>query len=187
MEENNKKNHEETTQDPGETMAEEELQEETVLEETVSDQPTDPEKEIAELKDRYMRLNAEYMNFKKRTEKEKADIYKYASERFFKDLLPVIDNIERALGSIEGADDHKAVVEGVNLIKKSFDDFLEKSGVKVIEAVGTPFDPTLHHAVMTAVDDSVEDETVIDTFQVGYTLNDKVIRPSMVKVSKKSE
>lgn len=155
--------------------------------ETPEAQEPDPKQEMEELQDRFMRLNAEFVNFKKRTEKEKSDIYKYASERFFKDLLPVIDNIDRALGAIEGAKDHTAVVEGVNLVKKSFDDFLEKSGVKMIEAEGKPFDPQMHHAVMTEVNEDVEDETVLDIFQVGYTLNEKVIRPAMVKVSKKSE
>jgi molecular chaperone GrpE len=140
---------------------------------------------IEALNDRYLRLNAEYLNFKKRTDKEKIDIHKYANEKFFMELLPVIDNIERALKAIEDADDHKTVVEGVNMIKKSFDDFLSKNGVSAIKAVNESFDPNRHHAVMTEENDEVEDETVLSELQVGYTLNDKVIRPSMVKVSKK--
>ena len=136
--------------------------------------------------DKFLRLNAEFMNFKKRTEKEKNDIYKYANEKLMVELLPVIDNIERALHSIEDADNHKAVVEGVNLIKTNFDEFLKKNGVEAINAKGEIFDPNLHHAVMTEETDDVEDDIVIDEFQVGSKLNDKVIRPSMVKVSKKN-
>jgi molecular chaperone GrpE len=168
----------------------EEIEAEEVVEEIEAEEVVievvDTEKQLSEMTDKFMRLNAEFMNFKKRTEKEKADIYKYANEKLFMELLPVIDNIGRALDSIEGADDHKLVLEGVNLVKKSFDDFLEKNGVKVIDAVGKPFDPMQHHAVMTEENDECDDETVLDAFQVGYTLNEKVIRPSMVKVSKKS-
>ena len=163
-----------------------EIVEEAAEEVEETEEAVDLEKQLAEMTNKFMRLNAEFMNFKKRTEKEKADIYKYANEKLFMQLLPVIDNIERALDSIEGADDHKLVLEGVNLIKKSFDEFLDKNGVKVIDAVGKPFDPTKHHAVMTEENDEFDDETVLDAFQVGYTLNEKVIRPSMVKVSKKS-
>ncbi|OPL07786.1 MAG: hypothetical protein AVO33_00085 [delta proteobacterium ML8_F1] len=163
------------------------LEEETEAGQKEAPQENEEEEAAVEaLNDRYLRLNAEYLNFKKRTEKEKTDIHKYANERFFMELLPVIDNIERALQAIEAAEDHKTVVEGVNMIKKSFDDFLSKNGVAVIKAVNEPFDPTKHHAVMTEENDEVEDETVLAELQVGYTLNDKVIRPSMVKVSKKS-
>ena len=138
------------------------------------------------INDKFLRLNAEFMNFKKRTEKEKSDIYKYANEKLMVDLLPVIDNIARAISSIEGTDDHKLVLEGVNLIKNNFDEFLKKNGVEAIDAKGEKFDPNLHHAVMTEENDELEDDTVIDEFQIGYKLNDKVIRPSMVKVSKKT-
>ena len=103
------------------------------------------------------------------------------------ELLPVIDNIDRALDSIEGAKDHKAIIDGVNMIKNNFDEFLKKNGVKKIDAIGKPFDPTFHHAVMTEENDEYDDEIVIDEFQVGYKLKEKVIRPTMVKVSKKSE
>ena len=147
----------------------------------------DFEKQFEGMQEKFVRLNAEFMNFKKRTDKEKSDIYKYANEKLFVELLPVIDNIDRALASISDAQEHQGVVEGVNMIKKSFDEFLDKSGVKVIEAVGNPFNPNVHHAVMTETNDEHDDETVIDELQVGYTLNEKVIRPSMVKVSKKSE
>lgn len=161
----------------------EEVEEIEVVEEV---EIVDYEKQFNIASDKFIRLNAEFMNYKKRTEKEKSDIYKYANEKFIMELLPVIDNIDRALDSIEAADDHKAVIEGVNLIKKNFDDFVKKNGVEVIEAIGKPFDPSIHHAVMTEANDEVEEDTVIDEFQVGYTLNSKVIRPSMVKVSKKS-
>jgi len=145
----------------------------------------DDKQMIIELNDKFLRLNAEFSNFKKRTEKEKSDIYKYANERLIMSLLPVVDNMNRALLSIEEAKDHKLVVEGVNLVKKSFDDFLTKNGVEIIKAIGEKFDPLFHHAIMVEENEEVEDETIIDEFERGYKLNNKVIRPSMVKVSKK--
>ncbi|MCD6434928.1 MAG: nucleotide exchange factor GrpE [Clostridiales bacterium] len=172
-----------------EEVLEETKEEEEVLEETkeeVVEEEINWEEKYNESNDKFLRLNAEFMNFKKRTEKEKSDIYKYANEKLMVDLLPVIDNIERALSSIEGADDHKLVLDGVNLIKNNFDEFLKKNGIEAIKAKGEKFDPNLHHAVMTEEDDESEDDTVIDEFQIGYKLNDKVIRPSMVKVSKKT-
>lgn len=167
-------------------LKDEEIKEEEKVEE-VAIEPETPsaEEEVTKLNDRILRLNAEFSNYKKRTEREKSDIYKFANEKLFLELLPVIDNMERAIGSIGNAEDHKAVIEGVNLIKQSFDDFLEKHGIKEIEAVGNSFDPELHHAVLTEETDAFEEDVVMDEFQKGYILNEKVIRHSMVKVSKK--
>ncbi|MEA3422998.1 MAG: nucleotide exchange factor GrpE [Bacillota bacterium] len=174
---------EETVEKQEETV---EKQEETVEKEEPSVEEVNWEEKHNMINEKFLRLNAEFMNFKKRTEKEKSDIYKYANEKLMVDLLPVVDNIARALHAIEDADNHKSVLEGVNLIKSNFDEFLKKNGVEVIDAKGEIFDPNLHHAVMTEENDDFEDDTVIDEFQVGYKLNDKVIRPSMVKVSKKN-
>ncbi len=164
----------------------EEKQEEVLEEKQPIAEEVNWEEKYNMINEKFLRLNAEFMNFKKRTEKEKNDIYKYANEKLMVDLLPVIDNIARALHAIEDADNHKSVLEGVNLIKSNFDEFLKKNGVEAINAKGEIFDHNLHHAVMTEENDDFEDDTVIDEFQVGYKLNDKVIRPSMVKVSKKS-
>ena len=138
--------------------------------------------ECKEMNEKFLRLQAEFQNFKKRTEKEKVDLYKYANEKVFADLLPLMDNIERALASTENGTD--GIVEGLKMIKKSFDDTFDKNGLKAIEAMGAEFDPELHHAVMSDDSEDHISEHVIDEFQKGYTLNGKVIRHSMVKVAK---
>ncbi len=133
--------------------------------------------------DRYLRLNAEFQNFKKRVEKEKADIVKFANERLLTDFLAVLDNMDRALESCEKSSDEK-LKEGLGMIKKSLEDVLSKNGVEEIKAKGAEFDPELHHAVMTEEVEGTEDGIVLDVLQTGYKLNGRVIRPSMVKVSK---
>jgi len=138
---------------------------------------------IDQLNDKYLRLNAEYQNYRKRVEKEKADIFKYGTEKLILDLLPMMDNFERALSLKNTEKMDQKILDGIVMIKKSFDDFFDKNGVKKIEALGQPFDPVMHHAVMTeSVEDSAS-EHVIEVLQEGYLLNDKVIRTSMVKVS----
>lgn len=140
--------------------------------------------ELAALKETNLRIQAEFQNYKRRTEKEKSEIYKYANEKIVVELLVVMDNLDRALESIShNVEDHQNVLNGVEMIKKSFEDLLEKEGVKVIEAVNQPFDPNLHHAVMTEEKDDCDADIVIEEFQKGYKLNDKVVRPAMVKVS----
>lgn len=139
--------------------------------------------EIQNLNDRYLRLNAEFQNYRKRVEKEKTDIFKYGNEKLIIEMLPIMDNFERALSSFEEDHAEDKVLSGVKMIKKSLDDFFEKNDVKKIEAVNTLFDPDKHHAVMTEEVEGVDGETVVAVFQEGYMLGDKVIRPSMVKVS----
>ena len=139
--------------------------------------------EIDQLNDKFLRLTAEYQNYRKRVEKEKTDIFKYGTEKLFVDMLPIMDNFERALTAAEQENSDSKVVEGVKMIKKSLDELFEKNGVKKIEALNQPFDPIKHHAVMTVESDEAENEHVLEVFQDGYILNDKVIRPSMVKVT----
>lgn len=141
------------------------------------------QKEIELQKAANVRIQAEFQNFRKRVEKEKADIYKFANEKIVIELLSVMDNVERAVGSMDTAESNKNVVDGVQMIQKTLVDLLKKHQVEVIEAVGTPFDPQKHHAVMTEACDDHPSETVIEEFQRGYELNGKVVRPSMVKVS----
>jgi molecular chaperone GrpE len=142
------------------------------------------QEELDALNDKYLRLNAEYQNYRKRVEKEKSDIFKFGTEKLFADLLPVMDNFERALKVDDASKTNDKFHEGVLMIKKTFDEFFEKNGVKKIEALGQPFDPEIHHAVLSEESDDVESEHVVEVFQEGYTINDKVIRASMVKVSK---
>lgn len=138
---------------------------------------------IDQLNDKYLRLNAEYQNYRKRVEKEKADIFKYGTEKLFLELLPIMDNFERALTSKNTEKMDQKILDGIVMIKKSFDAFFDKNGVKKIEALGQPFDPVMHHAVMTESVEDSESEHVVEVLQDGYLMNDKVIRTSMVKVS----
>ena len=123
---------------------------------------------------------ADFQYFRKRTEKEKADVYSFANERIMTDLLQVMDNFERALGS-ECQD--QAYAEGMQMIFKQFTDILKNSGLEEIEAVGHDFDPNFHHAVLTDSNPDFDSGKVTEVLQKGYKLNGKVIRPSMVKVN----
>ena len=128
---------------------------------------------------RYLRLMADFQNYKKRVEKEKKDLYAYANENIMSDLLTVMDNFERALE--HDADEN--FKEGIEMIFKQLQDALEKSGLAEIPALGEDFDPNVHNAVMAEETEDYESGKVSGVMQKGYTLNGKVIRPSMVKVA----
>ena len=130
--------------------------------------------------EKYTRLMADFQNFRKRTEKEKADVYSYANEKIMTDLLTVLDNFERALDS-ECKDE--AYADGMKMIFKQLSDMLKASGLEEIDAVGQDFDPNFHHAVMTDNNEDFDSGKVTEVLQKGYRLNGKVIRPSMVKVN----
>lgn len=160
-------------------------------EENQSEQDVEPKetleslkKEVDAVNDKYLRLNAEFQNYRKRVEKEKSDIFKFGNEKMLVEMLPIMDNFERALSSVEEAHEEDKILSGVKMIKKSLDDFFEKHGVKKIEALHEPFDPDKHHAVMSEEHDDFEADVVLEVFQDGYMLEDKVIRHSMVKVTK---
>ena len=138
------------------------------------------EEEATEIK--YLRLMADFQNYKKRVEKEKADIYAYANEKIVVDLLDVIDNFERALA--HQSDDGSVILEGMSKIYKQLKGVLEKNGVEEIEALGQEFDPNLHNAVMSEDSDEFEPNKVTLVMQKGYILNKKVIRHTMVRVAK---
>lgn len=160
-------------------------QEEELLEEEVSDNVTDWAQKYNELNDSYLRLNAEFDNYRKRTLKEKADLLKSGSERVLVDVITVVDDFERALENIDTAKDLDAVKEGVGLIYSKFKSFLTKHGVKEIETVGQPFDTDRHEALTTIPAQSEEDkDKIVDCIQKGYTLDDKVIRYPKVIVAK---
>ena len=132
------------------------------------------------LNTKYLRLMADFQNYKRRTEKEKGDIYAVANEKIVSELLNVIDNFERAL---DAGSDGDSFVEGMNLIFKQLQGVLEKAGVVEIEALGQDFDPNFHHVVLTEDSAECESGKVTAVLQKGYLLNNKVIRPSMVKVA----
>jgi len=138
--------------------------------------------EKEEYYDRLLRLTAEFENYKKRTRREFDDFRRYAAENVIQGLLPILDNLERALLSPpEGADD--GFREGIKIIQKQLHEALAKAGLSPMEAVGREFDPNLHDAVMPVQSDKHEEGIVIEEFQKGYTLFDKVIRHAKVSVS----
>jgi molecular chaperone GrpE len=130
--------------------------------------------------DKYIRLMADFQNYKRRVEKEKSEIYDYANQKILAELLTVLDNFERALAQ-DCADE--AYEKGMSMIFKQFREVLEKSGLEEIEALGKDFDPNFHHAVMTDNNDDYESGQVTGVLQKGYKLHGKVVRPAMVKVN----
>ncbi|MDR2057352.1 MAG: nucleotide exchange factor GrpE [Dysgonamonadaceae bacterium] len=139
---------------------------------------------LTEWKDSYIRLMAEYDNYRKRTIKEKADLIKNGGEKVLMGLLPVIDDFQRALDTMNQATEPVAIKEGIDLIYNKFITYLQQNGVKPIESIGTLFDPDLYEAVATVPAQNEEQKgTVIDNVQIGYTLNDKVIRHAKVVVA----
>lgn len=137
------------------------------------------EKEIAELNDKYLRLYAEYDNFRRRSAKEKEATYFDAKSDTVKNILPILDNMERACAFTEA----DKILEGMNLILKSFNENFAKMDVKEIEALGKTFDPSVHYAVMHVDDESFGESEVVEVLQKGYICGDKVIRYAMVKVA----
>ena len=174
-----------------ETVENTEVKEENTAEETVetveeNKEPTmeekleEAQKQAKDNLDKYIRQLAEFENFRKRSNSEKTAMYSNGVRDTVEKLLPVIDNFERA---VEAADDKEdPMYKGVEMILKQFMEILENLGVKEIPSKGEPFDPNVHSAVMH-IDDESCDENVVVVFQKGYTLGDKVIRPSMVKVA----
>ncbi len=142
-------------------------------------------REAQENYDRFVRVYAEFENYKKRAVKEKTDFIKYAHEGLVKALLGVIDNLERAVDESKKNSHAEGLVEGVEMVLNQFKDILDKHGVREVQAEGAPFDPNLHEAMMHEDSEEHEDNTVIEEFQKGYILNDRLLRPALVKVSRK--
>ena len=148
-------------------------------------------KEIADLKDQRLRAVAELENFRKRAEKEQSDALKYGFSNFAKEIINIKDNIERAQSSI--SDDVRAneavksVVEGLDLIEQSALSTFEKIGIKKIESIGQKFDHNLHQAMIEIEKDDIDPGTIVQELIAGYTLHDRLLRPAMVGVSKKSK
>ena len=138
-----------------------------------------------ELNDSYLRLHAEYDNYRKRTLKEKMEIIKTGGEKVLTEMIPLIDDFERALETVQNAEDKKAIVEGLELIYSKFINFINRHGVKEMEAIGEPFDADKFEAITTIpVEDKSQKDMVVDCVQKGYILNEKVIRFPKVIVGK---
>jgi len=135
--------------------------------------------------DLYLRSQAEIDNLKKRYQKEQQGLVKFANESLVKQLLPVADNLEKAIDHSQNETSVDALREGVELTLKALMDVLQKAGAETIEAVGEVFDPNFHEAVSEVADDRVAAGTVLKDLQTGYTLNQRLLRPSMVIVSRK--
>lgn len=138
--------------------------------------------EIEEHKQRLLRTQADYDNFRRRTVKEKEELGKYASAKLITELLPVIDNFERALGSVPDVPEAASYAKGVEMIFRQLEGVLKAEGLVPMESVGTPFNPEYHQAIMQVESDEYEEGDVVEEVQKGYMLKDKVLRPAMVKV-----
>jgi len=140
--------------------------------------------ELQEINDKYVRLYAEFENYKKRINKDKEELVRYGNESLIFELLPVIDNLEMALKH-SSHDLNTGIVQGVEITLKELQRVLEKFGLSPIDASGKPFDPAVHHAITQVERDDVAEKTLVGEFRKGYMLWDKVLRPSLVAVSKK--
>jgi molecular chaperone GrpE len=141
------------------------------------------EQELNDYKDKVLRKAAEFENYKRRTENDQVNLFKYAAESFIIKLLPVIDDFERSLQHIDTSKDIDAVKQGIHLVYEKFKKLLIEQGVTRIESVGQPFDVHYHEAVMQRTDDDSEPYTVLDEIETGYLYKDRVIRHSKVIVS----
>lgn len=157
------------------------------------DEPADLETEIEELQARLLQANeqvlraqADAQNAQRRAEKDIEKAHKFGQEKLIRDLVVVVDNLERALGSVEepGDESVKVITEGVELTLKGLVDTLKNHNVEQIDPQGEPFDPELHQAMTTVESRDVEPKTVMEVFQKGYTLHGRLVRPAMVVVSK---
>lgn len=148
----------------------------------VAEDASEKDERIAELEERYLRLQADYSNFRRRSGEEKQQMHLLGMEKLALDILPILDNFERALATDDVKDEK--FYEGMQMIANQFRDELAKNDIVEIDALNAPFDPNLHHAVMIEEKEGVEADVVIDVLQKGFKLKDRVIRPAMVKVSK---
>jgi molecular chaperone GrpE len=140
--------------------------------------------EAARFKDQLLRTAADYDNFRKRTRKEASDAEKKGREEILKDLLPVFDNLERAVSHAEKATDVQSVSDGIKMVVKQFGDTLGKLGIERVQTVGVPFDPSIHEAIQQLETAEFPPGTVAVEIQPGYRSNDRLLRPALVVVAK---
>lgn len=181
-----------------EVLTEEQVAEENTEEEVQEDQTEEVSQEEilkakvaeleaanAELKDQMLRRQAELENYRKRLIRDKEEAVQFANESLIRDILGFLDNMERALTAAKNGGDVNALIEGFEMTQNQLLSTLDKNwGLKAIESVGQEFNPSLHEACMMTVDENLDKETVLEEFQKGYTLHDRVIRPSKVKIGK---
>lgn len=182
-----------------EEVQNEQLQDEQVQDEQVENEATQQEEKdelalayekiaqleakLAETENRLLRLHADFDNYRRRVRLDMEAAEKYRAQNLVADLLPILDNFERALQVQVEDEKAKSLLQGMEMVYRSLIEALKKEGVEAIESVGKPFDPHVHQAVMQVDDQNYEPNTVVEEFQKGYKLKDRVIRPAMVKVN----
>jgi len=139
--------------------------------------------EVEETQQRFVRAQADFDNFRRRTQKEKEELAKYASMKLVTELVPVIDNFERAMATVPEGTESESFSKGIQMIFRQLETVLNNEGLTAMDTVGQPFNPEFHQAIMQVESDEYEEGTVVEEVQKGYMLKDKVLRPAMVKVS----
>lgn len=192
MTEENQQTQDETQQGtaqshPEENEAVEEKEQPEVKEQADDSEQTEVieqlQKEKEDYKSRFLRVQADYDNFRRRKKEEKAAEAKYRSQSLAEKLIPALDNFERALHVQPEGSEAQSLLEGMDMVYRQLKDAFEAENIREIQAEGQPFDPQIHQAVMQVDNEDYEPNTVIEVMQKGYQLNDRVIRPSMVKVA----
>ena len=174
---------EETVENTETTETEEEVVEEKTAEELLQEKVDKLAEELKQSEDKYLRLYAEFENFKRRKNKEIETNNVYKSQKVITEILPSLDNLERALQVESDNEEIKSLLKGVEMVYEGLLNVLKSEGVELIETENAQFDPNYHHAVMQEEDSEKESGAILDTFQKGYKLKDRVIRPAMVKVN----
>lgn len=141
--------------------------------------------QLADAQDRLLRLQADFENFRRRTLKEREEAHQFGHQKLVKDLLPAVDNLDRALEHARksGPGEFEGLLQGIELVQREVSNVLDKHGVTAIEAQGLPFDPVVHEALAQLPDDTVPPNTVVQVFQKGYRLRERLLRPAQVVVS----
>lgn len=174
---------EETVENTEATETKEEVVEEKTAEELLQEKVDKLAEELKQSEDKYLRLYAEFENFKRRKNKEIETNNVYKSQKVITEILPSLDNLERALQVESDNEEIKSLLKGVEMVYEGLLNVLKSEGVELIETENAQFDPNYHHAVMQDEDSEKESGAILDTFQKGYKLKDRVIRPAMVKVN----
>lgn len=154
-----------------------------ITEDSEDSRLTELTKQADESYQRYLRVQADFDNFRRRTQKEKEELGQYASMKLIGQLLPVVDNFGRAIDAAQSGGDGESFAKGVDMIFRQLEQLLEQEGLKAMETVGVPFNPEFHQAIMQVESEEHEEGIIVEEIQKGYILKDKVLRPAMVKVS----
>lgn len=176
-------NEEAATEETADESAETDVTEEEAAEEQTVDETETLRAELEAERNKYLRLMADFDNYKRRAVKDRQEAEKFRAQSLLVDLLPVLDNFERALTTATGSEESSSLLKGVEMVQKSLHEAVKREGLEEIKSVGEQFDPNVHQAVMQEKDDSAEAGSVLMELQKGYTLKGRVLRPAMVKVN----